>query len=69
MSMLLKILKNMAGVFNGIKFLTVVIWLVEHEVAMALAFRPMCFLNFELFLFLVKEPAVPYFQVFNERIV
>ena len=36
---------------------------------MAAAFRPVCFLNFELLLFLVKELTVPYFQVFKERIV
>ena len=42
--------------FNGTKFLTLAIWLVEeHEVAMAPAFRRVCFLNFELFLFIVKE--------------
>ena len=45
---------------NGTKFLTLVIWLVkEHEVA----FWPVCFLNFELFLFIVKELTVPYFHV------
>ena len=60
----------MTCVFNGTKFLTLVISLVEeHEVAMAAAFRPVCFLNFELFLFIVKELTVSYFQVFNERIV
>ena len=75
--MLLKILKNMTSVFNGtyfekydFRFLTVVISLVEEdEVAMAPAFRPICFLNFELFLFIVKELTVLYFQVCNERIV
>ena len=36
---------------------------------MAPAFGPVCFLNFELFLFIVKELTVPYFQVFNERVV
>ena len=44
MSVLLKILKIMTCIVNGNKFLTVVIWLVEeHEVAMAPAFRPLCF--------------------------
>ena len=41
----------------------------EHEVAMAPAFRPEWFLNFELFLFTLKELTVPYFQGFDERIV
>ena len=40
----------------------------EHEVAMAPVFRPVCFLNFELFLFIVKELTVPYFQVFNSLV-
>ena len=54
----------MTYVFNGIKFFTVAISLVEeHEVVMALAFRRLCFLNFELFLFIVKELTVTYFQV------
>ena len=74
--MLLKILKNMTSVFNGtyfekydFRFLTVVISLVEEdEVAMAPAFRPMCFLNFELLLFIVEKLTAPYFQVFNEII-
>ena len=57
-------------VFNSANILTVVIWLVEeHKVAMALAFRPVCLLNFRLFLFRVKEQTVPYFQGSNERIV
>ena len=46
MSILLKILKYMACVFNGTKFLTVVISLVEENevaIAMAPAFRPVCF--------------------------
>ena len=43
----------------------VVIWVVvEHDVAMALAFRRVRFLNFQMFLFTVKELKVPYFQVF-----
>ena len=71
MSVLLNILKNMTCVFNGTKCSTVVISLVEeHEVAMAPAFRPVCFLNFELFLFIVTERTdSSIFQVFNERIV
>ena len=68
--MLLRILKNMTCVSIGSKFLTVVIRLVEeNEVAMAPGFRSVCFLNFRLFLFRVKELTVPYFQVFSERIV
>ena len=58
--MLLKILKNMTYVlFNGGYLIG-----REHEVAMAPAFRPVCFLNVALFLFIVKE-----LTVFNERIV
>ena len=53
----------MTCVFNGTKFLTVVISLVEeHEVAMAPDSRPVCFLNFELVLFIMKEPSVSYLE-------
>ena len=69
MWVLLKIVSNMTWVFNGTKFSTVVIWLdEEHEVTMARLSTGVFFMNFELYLFIVKELAVPYFQVFNERI-
>ena len=52
----------------GLNVLIVAIWLVEeNEVTMAPAFRQVAFFfNFELFLFMLKKPVIPYF---NEGIV